>query len=67
MRQVVLYRDEEGLWQADCPSLPGCTCQGRTEAEVLADITLAIDAYIADLEAYGEPVPPDGEIRIIMV
>jgi predicted RNase H-like HicB family nuclease len=67
MRQVVLYCDEDGFWQADCPSLPGCTCQGRSEEEVLDGIKQAIDRYIAELVEYGEPVPQDGEIRVVVV
>lgn len=29
MRQVLIYRGEDGFWVAECPSLPGCVSQGE--------------------------------------
>lgn len=57
MRRVILYTDEDGYWIAECPSLPGCFTQGDTEAEAIANIKEAIDLYIEDLGANGEPIP----------
>ena len=34
MRFVVsIYRDEDGVYIGECPSIPGCVSQGQTEAE----------------------------------
>ena len=30
---VSIYRDEDGTYIAECPSIPGCVSQGQTEAE----------------------------------
>ena len=35
-------RDEDGLWIAECPSIPGCVSQGHTREEALANIREAI-------------------------
>ena len=32
---VTIDRDEDGIWIAECPSIPGCVSQGRTEQEAL--------------------------------
>mgnify|MGYP006268404359 FL=1 len=56
-RQVILYKDEEGYWIVECPSLKGCQTQGRTKEEALSNITEAIAGYIAALEEDGLPVP----------
>lgn len=39
---VVLERDETGMVVAECPSIPGCVSQGKTEVEALANIREAI-------------------------
>ena len=33
---VTLDPDETGMFVAECPSIPGCISQGRTEAEAIA-------------------------------
>lgn len=39
---VTIDGDEDGLWVAECPSIPGCVSQGKTKAEALANIQEAI-------------------------
>ena len=57
---VVLDPDESGRgYTVLVPALPGCITQGRTQAEALARAREAIEAYIASLEADGEPVPEE--------
>ncbi len=58
MRQVILIPDlESGGFTVTVPSFPGCISEGDTEAEALANIREAIDLYVEDLIADGEPVP----------
>ncbi len=59
MRQVIIYPGEDDYWIAECPSLPGCISQGKTEAEVLDNITEAIQLYLEVLSEEGRPVPED--------
>jgi predicted RNase H-like HicB family nuclease len=39
---TVFDRDEDGIWIAECPSIPGCVSQGQTREEALANIKEAI-------------------------
>ena len=39
---TVLDRDEDGVWIAECPSIPGCVSQGQTRDEALVNIKEAI-------------------------
>ena len=39
---VTLERDDTGMIVAECPAIPGCVSQGRTEEEALANIKEAI-------------------------
>ena len=50
---VTLERDEGGFIVAECPALPGCLSQGRTEAEALANIREAIEASLETRREYG--------------
>lgn len=43
---VTLDRDEDGIWIAECPSIPGCVSQGQTRAEALINIQDAIAACL---------------------
>jgi predicted RNase H-like HicB family nuclease len=52
---VTLERDEAGFIVAECPALPGCLSQGRTEAEALANIREAIEASLDTRREYGLP------------
>ena len=56
---VLLEREEEGGYHAFCPALKGCHSQGETLEEALANIREAIELYLEDLKAEGEPIPEE--------
>ncbi len=37
-----MYQDEDGMFIAECPSIPGCISQGHTEEEAQKNIQDAI-------------------------
>jgi len=39
---VTLERDEDGVWIAECPSIPGCVSQGQTQEEAQTNVREAI-------------------------
>ena len=43
---VKIERAEDGWLVVECPALPGCVSQGRTEEEALANIREAITAWL---------------------
>jgi predicted RNase H-like HicB family nuclease len=53
----LIEADEDGVFVAECPSLPGCVSQGKTRTEALANIKDAMAGYLASLKKHGEPVP----------
>jgi predicted RNase H-like HicB family nuclease len=57
MRQVIAYRDEDGYWVVECPSLKGYISQGQTKEEALTNIKEAISGYVAALEEDGISIP----------
>jgi len=56
--RVLIEQDEDGMFVAEVPSLPGCISQGETRATALKNIQEAIEVYLESLNAHGEPVPP---------
>jgi predicted RNase H-like HicB family nuclease len=56
--RVVVEQDEDGVFVAECPGLPGCVSQGATRAEALANVRDAIAGYLESLRKHNEPVPP---------
>jgi len=56
--RILLEQDEDGIFVAECPSLPGCISQGKTREEALKNIKEAIQGCIESLKKHNEPVPP---------
>ena len=53
---VTLERDETGMIVVECPSIPGCISQGKTEPEAIANIQEAIEVCIEARAAGGMPL-----------
>jgi predicted RNase H-like HicB family nuclease len=49
--EVDFYQDEDGVFIAECPSIPGCVSQGKTMEEAEVNIQ---DAIYQSLEARRE-------------
>lgn len=59
MRQVVIYSDEEGVWIAECLSLPGCVSRGKSREAAISNMKEAIKFYIETFERDGLPIPEE--------
>ena len=55
--RILVEPDEDGVFVAQCPTLPGCVSQGATRHEAMANIRDAIQVYLRSLEKHGDPVP----------
>ena len=65
--RILIEQDEDGIYIAECPSLPGCISQGKTRGEALLNIQDAIKGYVESLKKHGEPIPPPIEEEIVEV
>jgi predicted RNase H-like HicB family nuclease len=54
---MIIEPDEDGVFVARCPSLPGCVSQGATRAEARDNLADAIQGYLDSLKKHDEPVP----------
>jgi predicted RNase H-like HicB family nuclease len=53
---VTLDRDEDGVWIAECPAIPGCASQGATVDEAVDKIKDAIAGCLAVRAESGRPL-----------
>ena len=65
--RVIIQKDEDGAFVAECPSLPGCISQGRTREEALENVRDAIRGYLESLKKHNEPIPPPIDEEIVEI
>ena len=53
---VSIDRDEDGVWVAECPSIPGCVSQGKTKEEALENVKDAIKLCLQVRAEKGMPL-----------
>jgi predicted RNase H-like HicB family nuclease len=65
--RVIIEQDEEGMFVAECPSLPGCVSEGKTREEAIKNIKEAIEGFLESLKKHNEPIPPPIEEEFVEV
>ncbi len=65
--RVLIEQDEDGMFVAQVPALPGCISQGKTRAEALKNIREAIEVYVESLQAHNDPIPPSIDEEVVEV
>jgi predicted RNase H-like HicB family nuclease len=53
---VTIDRDEDGVFVAECPAIPGCVSQGETEKEALKNVEEAIRECLEVRAEKGMPL-----------
>lgn len=64
---MYLEQDEDGVYVATCPALPGWVSQGQTRREATENIREAIDGYLKSPREHGDPAPPSIHEEVIEV
>jgi len=65
--RILIEQDEDGIFVAECPSLPGCISQGKTRKEAVVNIHDAVKGYLESLKKHNEPIPPSIEEEVVEV
>jgi predicted RNase H-like HicB family nuclease len=65
--EIILYwSNEDQIFVAEMPELPGCLAHGETQESALANIKEAMDLWLDTAKKYGDEIPqPKG--RRLMV
>jgi len=64
---IVVERDEDGVYIASCPALQGCHSQGDTYEEAVENLKDAIRLHIEARREVGEPIPIEAVIDEVEV
>ncbi len=61
--EIIIYWDnQDGVYIAEVPELPGCSAHGNTYNEALDNAKEAIQLWIDTAKEFGDPVPePKGQ------
>lgn len=54
--RVLIEQDEDGIFVAECTTLPGCISQGNTRNEAIENIKDAIEGYLTSLKLHDDPI-----------
>ena len=65
--RIIIEQDEDKMFTAECPSLPGCISQGKTRKEAIKNIKDAIQGYLKSLKKHREPIPPSIKEEMVEV
>lgn len=59
---IIYWSNEDQVFVAEVPELPGCTAHGDTHATALANANDAIQLWIDTAEEFGDQIPePKGQ------
>lgn len=53
---IAITRDEDGVYIVECPAIPGCVSQDKTEAEAQANVQDAIKQCLEARAEMGMPL-----------
>jgi len=53
---ITIYQDEDGVFIAECPSIPGCVSQGKTEKDAEVNLQDAIKQCLEVRAEKGMPL-----------
>jgi len=54
---IIFWSDEDHVFVAEIPELPGCMAHGETEESALKNVKEAIQLWIDTAREFGDPVP----------
>jgi predicted RNase H-like HicB family nuclease len=57
--KIVLYRQDDGSWVAEIPSLPGCYALMSTREEALAELASVFQMIAEEFREKGLSLPAD--------
>jgi predicted RNase H-like HicB family nuclease len=61
---VIWWSEEDAAYLAEVPELPGCMADGKTHAELLANLETVVDLWMAAAQRQGHQIPePKGRLR----
>lgn len=59
---IIYWSNEDGVFIAEVPELPGCMAHGDTQEAALKNAHMAVQLWIDTAKEFGDPIPgPKGQ------
>jgi predicted RNase H-like HicB family nuclease len=62
---IIYWSEEDGVFVAEVPELPGCAAHGSTQRAALANAQDAIRLWIETAKEFGDAVPTPKGRRLV--
>ncbi len=62
---IIYWSEEDSIFVAEVPELPGCVAHGKTHEEALQQAKEAIDLWIETAKEFGDTVPQPKGRRLV--
>lgn len=60
---IIYWSNEDGVFVAEVPELPGCMADGKTYQEAVANVEVIVKEWIQTAKELGRPIPlPRGRL-----
>ena len=63
---IIYWSNEDQLFIAEVPELPGCMAHGDTHEAALTNVKEAIELWIDTAKEFGDPVPEPKGRRLML-
>jgi predicted RNase H-like HicB family nuclease len=63
---ILFWNDEDDLFVAKVPELPGCFAHGATQEEALKNVKEAVQLWIETANEFGDEIPKPKGKRLIL-
>ena len=64
---IIYFSNEEDVFVAEVPELPGCTAHGETKVDALVNADEAVQLWLDTAAEFGDPISePKGQRLTVM-
>lgn len=63
---IVYWSDEDAVFVAEVPELPGCTAHGKTPESAVRNAQQAIRLWIDTAKEFDDPIPEPKGRRLVL-
>lgn len=61
---VVYWDDDDQIYVAEVPDLPGCAAHAKSQVEAVENVTQAVSLWIETAREFGDDIPQPSEHRL---
>ncbi len=62
---IIYWSQEDEVFVAEVPELPGCIAHGTTQTEALKNMNGAVELWLDTAQEFGDPIPEPKGRRLL--